>query len=491
MKKLGIAFKSTLQGSGEAIKVNDGPWDSKIVDIRDVIRHTPSLLSDPNRSIIFLSFSETGAYITVARCFMNRDGDNIAGWIYVPRDIQISGDEVCRIVDEVRNIIFLSELPPASQLMETFGKEYPERKGIPPYIPSTHNGKFGRREILPSTPLDVLLGSYLYQPEYSRFQAVFIEQFKDEVTDATDLTGQPLVTIAPIVPPVQIPGPQAGMPMQPANIPDYPTWNVETGDGRFVKIAVKDHTVNPSRSPLRGYKQVNRTLVFQGGGGWKDRILGFCAALVLGGIVCGILALSGTFSGNHKETAEETPVNDSAGFPTAGDSAELGKSLAEAIAYLDSHDRWSKAEMEQYPDLQGLFDDLNNFNFAAITGAWKGKLSGSSRFVEMASHAEKCFNNGWPAKENKPGGTYNASGDEVIFVQGYNNWVDSNCLSAGEETHPATEHKTAPARPLEKTTSPKKAPAGTSVPRPSTPKTATSPNNHPTQKPQSNRTVDD
>ena len=436
MKRLGIAIKSTLMGSGEPIKVNAGPWDSKVVDIRDVLRHVPSLAADPNRSIIFFSFSETGCYITVARCIPNRPGDNIAGWIYLPNDVRISGDEVCRIVDEVRNIIFLSELPDRKKLEETFSTEYPE-KGACKYKPSAKNGKFAKREVTPTTPLNTLLGAGLYQPVYTSYQGVFVEQFSNEVVDALDLTAQPLAYYITLLPPsadelaqlgpgTQIsiaktgeaftkpilvnrgaridfkimrrgfkpevfpvrvendgmhlaipqinwqpiaagPAPAMGMeqppvilgagPSQPTD--DLPTWSVELNNGYRGQVMVRGNNVSRHSSPLRGYEAEGSLLVFKGGDEWKQRIIGFAAAICLGLVVCGILALAGAFGSDKKEqTAEaEDPI----------EQMEItGKDHEAAIAYLEKNNVWKKSEMDNIKELQGLFDALNEYNYALI-----------------------------------------------------------------------------------------------------------------------------
>lgn len=201
MKKLGIAIKSTLMGSGEPYKINPGPWDSKIVDIRNFLRFVPSLATDPQRSIIFFSFSENGCYITIAHCYPNRVGDNIAGWIFVPSEIQISGEEIVKAVEDLRHIIYMSELPDKSVLEQQFSKEYPEKPGPTPYKPSPKNGVFAKRDLTPATPLPLLLGDGRYQSYYADYQAIFIETVPNEVVGVADLTSKPLAQLILVYPP--------------------------------------------------------------------------------------------------------------------------------------------------------------------------------------------------------------------------------------------------------------------------------------------------
>lgn len=476
MKRLGIAIKSTLQGSGEAIKVNPGPWDNRIVDVRDVLRHVPSLSTDSNRSVIFLSFGELGSYITVARCFPNREGDNIAGWIFVPNDIQISGDEVCHMVDEVRNIIFMSELPARDKLDSIFSKEFPLKAAATPCKPSPKNGKFAKREITEATPLKVLLGSAIYQPVYDKYQDVFITQFKDEVNDAIDLTGLPLTQMAVLQPPapealvlagqgtvihfaknnevfdhpIQVPKgtlvdlkavrpgfasesfsirvegdntrcplpkflwkpvPGAGAAGETPQQQELPTWNIELANGQNAQIMIKGR-VSRGVSPLKGYELVGRKTLEYKGGGWKDRMVGFGSALVLGIVVCGILALCGVFgSDRHKEALAEnegTENVDENGFSKAEGSADT-KGMSKAIEYLDSHNNWSKSEMDKIPDLKDLFDALNTYDTSAIARL-QVKLSGSKKLKAIAELMDKN-------SESIPTGSFDANGSSINVQQ--------------------------------------------------------------------------
>lgn len=543
MKRLGIAIKSTLQGSGEAIKVNPGPWEKRIVDIRDVLRHVPSLSSDPNRSVVFVSFSDAGSYVTVARCFPNRPGDNIAGWIFIPNDILIMGDEVCHAVDEVRNIIFMSELPARGKLEETFSKAFPLKPASIPTKPSPKNGKFAKREITSDTPLDVLLGSAIYQPGYNNYQDIFLVQYKDEVMDAVDITAQPLTQMITLQPPTQEALANAGqgvliyfaktnepfsrpimvpkgtrvelkairrgfssemfaikaegdmshcplpqfmwkpsreMPQEAAPTPDLPTWEVELANGQYGQIMVKGRGVSRNSSPLKGYELVSRKSLAYKGGGWKDRFIGFGAAILLGLVVCGILALSGTFD-SHKGKGESAENVDENGFPTPGDNADFS-TIDAAIAYLDGTKNWDRSNMENYTQLQGLYDDLNDFNLTKIINTWSNKLSKSSTFQSLVAAANKCRENNWPAKAN---GSKFEPGEGSINVDRYIDWIGGGCANAKStpvennyqpstpkestgphySTKPTTPKPTPSPRPNPSTTKP-------AVQKPATPKPA-------------------
>lgn len=59
---------------------------------------------------------------------------------------------------------------------------------------------------------------------------------------------------------------------------------------------------------------------------------------------------------------------------------------AEAIAYLDNNKVWTKVELESYPVLVGLYDDLNNYRTDAVVGYWKNKLARSKVFSNLVHH---------------------------------------------------------------------------------------------------------
>lgn len=425
MKKLGIAIKSTIMGIGEPYKVNPGPWDSKIVDIRDVLRHVPSLASDPTRCIVFLSFSETGTYITVARCYRNRPGDNIAGWIFVPFDIAVSGEELARTVENVRRIIFSAELPDRATMEKLFSAVYPIKPALR-FRPSPKNGRFGVRNLSGGTPLNTVL-AFPYQKYYSEFQAIFLENYAGEVENATDLTTMPLQP-APVpapVEPVAVRTPRRTEPVETKN----------------TAPEVK-HPASESRSKAQGKTNV-----------WLQRGIGFMAAILLGGITVGILALCGVFDSKKGESPAPSAQADVTTQPSVETSEPQPReeavsvfpemtTLEEAVTYLDGNTVWTKSEMEKYDHLKGLYDALNTFNFDALFSSemetnWKNKLKGSEKFQKLIGHAEWCRKQKWdPSRQ--PDGSYNAPGDEAITVQAYMEWIDDGCSPKKREARKAS-----------------------------------------------------
>lgn len=60
----------------------------------------------------------------------------------------------------------------------------------------------------------------------------------------------------------------------------------------------------------------------------------------------------------------------------------------EALAYLDNNVNWTKAEMDKYPELRGLFEDLNNFRLEKLSTDWASKLKDSKKLTKLAYHAK-------------------------------------------------------------------------------------------------------
>lgn len=83
-----------------------------------------------------------------------------------------------------------------------------------------------------------------------------------------------------------------------------------------------------------------------------------------------------------------------------------------AIDYLDSHKVWNRSEMEQYADLKGLFDDLNNYRFDEIINKWGAKLGKSANFAKVVKAAE----NSRRKKRSLPATHNRADGQDITWV---------------------------------------------------------------------------
>lgn len=140
---------------------------------------------------------------------------------------------------------------------------------------------------------------------------------------------------------------------------------------------------------------------------------------------------------NRTQTAGNNPVNNMAtGDNTEGGAGEdtapdLNYSLEKAIEYLDlnpigTNVLWEKIEMEKYPDLKGLFDDLNEFQLEKIVNEWGPKLKESKNFSKLVEAAKKNIKNKWNPSQGSHVPYYNKEGDFTINATMYTYWIDQD-----------------------------------------------------------------
>ena len=227
---------------------------------------------------------------------------------------------------------------------------------------------------------------------------------------------------------------------------------VELSNGSYGEMTIESKYL-PSKceSPLKGYcfeedPQGNKVLRLSIGFVWKQRLWGFCAALIVGILLIALTAFD-AWTDTHQfkfglppwEEISTTP-QDNSDDSTSVDSIQnlnenQGKSeqdssedasLDAAIKYLDNNSTWTKSEMEKYPDLQGLFDDMNTFKFSKLLNDWQGKLSNSKQFKKVFESASKTNRNDWNPKQGSHNPTYNKYDDEQIRLTNYINWLDQD-----------------------------------------------------------------
>ncbi len=200
MNKIGFRIYRFKEGPSIGLTVNEGDWTKKVVDIRDILKLYNS--EDESKFAMFLSFSETGAYITVARAISGRGGDNTAAWIYIPNSIEVSGAEILPIIDVVKEELSASKCN-TERLTQLFSKEYREIE-VAAYMSSSSEKIFAKRNDV-FYPLKDILGNKIYQPIYSNYHAILIEtQNGMEIVDKNvkDITTQPLDETLVFSPPV-------------------------------------------------------------------------------------------------------------------------------------------------------------------------------------------------------------------------------------------------------------------------------------------------
>jgi hypothetical protein len=198
-KKVGLRILRFKEGSSLLTTFNDGDWTKKVIDIRDILKMYDT--SDVSKFAMFMSFSESGTYITIARPISGRGGDNIAAWIFIPNDIEIDGPTTVKLVQNVKDAISATTLN-QELLKSVFSAEYPQCESAD-FIPSSNERAYAKRKV-GFFPLKDLLGNKRYQPSYSSYNAVLIEDedgLKIVDPKVADLTQEPLEETIVFCPP--------------------------------------------------------------------------------------------------------------------------------------------------------------------------------------------------------------------------------------------------------------------------------------------------
>lgn len=200
MSKIDIAIKVTSDGAGEPIAIAGGKWTQNVIDIHPVLNNLQGLDVEGQTARI-LSFTDDGCIVTLARLVPGRGGDNVAAWIFIPANADITGNEVVGIVEKTESVIASSQfdLQPLRELCE---KEYPDR--IPFSQAPTGNRLAFRR--YDSTSLPQLLGFNRYQPYYNDYRYILLLDDSGQIelrkeVDAIDLTRQLVGSVSMLLPP--------------------------------------------------------------------------------------------------------------------------------------------------------------------------------------------------------------------------------------------------------------------------------------------------
>ena len=173
MNKLGFAIKIASEGVRTIIECNRGQWSSKVVDIREYLNLFTGLQGTDN-TVTFMSFDESGCFLTLLRAIPGRAGDFSSGWIYIPNEIEIPTESIENTSRFVADLLSESDLTERkNQIEDFFAQEYKQKEIWIKYTPSKYNGKFGFRYFGGDYTYREIL-EYGYQSYYSQYQAIFL-----------------------------------------------------------------------------------------------------------------------------------------------------------------------------------------------------------------------------------------------------------------------------------------------------------------------------
>lgn len=167
------------------------------------------------------------------------------------------------------------------------------------------------------------------------------------------------------------------------------TFDIKLSNGSNAKITITGKKLpHASESPLIGYKVQDGHLTPDGN---TNKIvymlLGFGAAALLALIIWLVTLAINVWLGDDNTVSQDNNssvelIDNNVTKPqddVADNKVDDLYTLENAIKYLDEKDKWTKDELDKYPDLEGLFEDLNGFNFSALE-ARKENLSKSNNF---------------------------------------------------------------------------------------------------------------
>ncbi len=545
MNKIGLKIRRYKDGPADIKTVNPGDWTKKVVDIRNTLNLYAN--DDMSRFATFMSFGETGTYITVARRIGGRGGENVAAWLFIPNTITVDGKQVVSLVNAVKGELLKTQID-ENAINQLFSYTYPETQ-VAPFLSSKPMGAnaptarrtYGTAANIPS--LEQLLGENRYQPYYAEYAAILLTGADslplDPVASASvkDLTTLSLKEYGTLLPPAPgslptgtkayINGRELAMPMmlekgtvminlkrlgyeecvdsirlyekcqqyQPAGLKwrkiidpknirviddmGTPVKNAQitiNGSGINARVAVPEEMLSQVHVTVKcnGYKQADATLYYdltrgstsirmkrtapptRGNGGYSSRELeearktGFEQGRK-SGLFTGILSTiavfalaAGAYFAIHSIWGEKEPPKQETLAQAEGEAnndapEEASKSETDAAAtdsiaafnYLKKcNGILNKDEMAKIKYLDGLWDDLNNFDLERITKDWNDKLGekGGEYFDKIVTHAKECIRKGLLDKaKQKNNGLYNTANDPNITVQNYINWINDGC----------------------------------------------------------------
>lgn len=174
--KMGFARKIVSEGSQPAETFNaDGVWDKKVGDLRSYLQLLNMGENPRERVATFISYDEGGLFITLVTLVDGRPGDHLSGWIYIPRKLNVPVDKIMAAHQLVKD--WLQEKVSNEELKQFFNEDYPPRELPEMYKASTKGiQKWGFFDLNQSGYSLTDFFEYAYQVEFTRFEAVYIQE---------------------------------------------------------------------------------------------------------------------------------------------------------------------------------------------------------------------------------------------------------------------------------------------------------------------------
>ena len=184
MDKLGFVLKATDSGEREIFHINkDASWAGHIADVRQDLSHLRNF-DATNETVILIRFlGKDGCLLALIKARpqgSGKRGDNTSAWIHIPAKVNLSGKDICKIIDRVKNGIFANNEISTKDLNALFSKDFGTKNNVlqtaVERIYSMKNGPIGFRFYGKGTEyeLDEILGEEIAQLEYNKFKGIFL-----------------------------------------------------------------------------------------------------------------------------------------------------------------------------------------------------------------------------------------------------------------------------------------------------------------------------
>jgi len=359
MNKLGIAIVVTGNGMGEPLVANPGDWTRRVGDIRPVLARVAPPCS-PEMPLIYMTFSADGTFIVVARAVSGRLGDNVAAWLFIPDGIQISGGEVSDVIGRLERLIKSDRLPDEAALEREFADSYASLTDRPGQFASESDGPLAWRGIK-GYGLENLAGTFRRLPCYAEYCGVVLADEDQTVAGAVDMSDCPL----------------------------------DGGDTVADAVDSEDSIDENQVVGLHSDTRLRFGLCRQ----WQPYAVG----AVVGFVFALLLVWIAGYCRSHTFGLQAAwpPVKVVEIIPESVDTVVVAsadtvvrpyfsaRQLAEAVAYLDSHKVWNRADMDSIVPLKGLWDALNECRYDVVT-EYRRRLDGSAVLKAMADTLAVC-----------------------------------------------------------------------------------------------------
>ncbi len=121
--KLGLKIVGASQGANDYVSINEGPWCQAIHELRSrYITHIKDFITTKDNAVLVYETCNQGEFIIVLSANPERTNDYIAGWIFIPYNTEISGDELQSIIEKVKVEVLGN--PVDERIRPVFEKEY-------------------------------------------------------------------------------------------------------------------------------------------------------------------------------------------------------------------------------------------------------------------------------------------------------------------------------------------------------------------------------